>query len=172
MRRARGRVSEYLLKPLDKKVILVVTVIVIATELFMVTDIGPFRFSIGTVVFVYVILSLNHLLIIPTAVLVAVSTLLLRVGLDYFFRLPRDYFTFMTAYQYSGVIYFLLLPILLKPGRIREGACKFSAPLVLYLGGAVTVSNLAEALVRVPYQKIIAIDNTIILVLMSSAYVF
>ena len=172
MRRARDRVSEYLLKPLNKKVILVVTVTVIATELFIVTDIGPFRFSIGTVVFVYAILSLNHLLIIPTAVLVAVSTLLLRVGLDYFFWLPRDYFTFMMAHQYSGVVYFLLLSIILKIGGIREGARKFSVPLILYLGGAVTVSNFAEALVRVPYQEIVVIDNIIILILMSSVQVF
>lgn len=172
MRRARNRVSEYLLKPLNKKVILVVTVTVIATELFIVTDIGPFRFSIGTVVFVYAILSLNHLLIIPTAVLVAVSTLLLRVGLDYFFWLPRDYFTFMMAHQYSGVVYFLLLSIILKIGGIREGARKFSVPLILYLGGAVTVSNFVEALVRVPYQEIVVIDNIIILILMSSVQVF
>ncbi len=172
MRRARNRVSEYLLKPLNKKVILVVTVTVIATELFIVTDIGPFRFSIGTVVFVYAILSLNHLLIIPTAILVAVSTLLLRVGLDYFFWLPRDYFTFMMAHQYSGVVYFLLLSIILKIGGIREGARKFSVPLILYLGGAVTVSNFVEALVRVPYQEIVVIDNIIILILMSSVQVF
>ncbi len=172
MRKARGRVSEYLLKPLNKRVILVVTVTVIATELFIVTDIGPFRFSIGTVVFVYAILSLNHLLIIPTAILVAVATLLLRVGFDYFFWLPNDYFAFMIAHQYSGVIYFLLLSILLKLGGIRKEARKFSAPLVLYLGGSVAVSNFAEALVRVPYHEIIAVDNIIILILMSSVQVF
>lgn len=172
MRRARGGISDYLLKPLNKKVILVVTVTVIATELFIVTDIGPFRFSMGTVVFVYAILSLNHLLIIPTAILVAISTLLLRVVLDYFFWLPRDYFSFMMAHQYSGLVYFLLLSIILKIGGIREGARKFSMPLILYLGAAVTVSNFAEAVVRVPYQEIIVIDNIIILVLMSSVQVF
>jgi len=172
MKRARGGISDYLLKPLNKKVILVVTVTVIATELFIVTDIGPFRFSMGTVVFVYAILSLNHLLIIPTAILVAISTLLLRVVLDYFFWLPRDYFTFMMAHQYSGLVYFLLLSIILKIGGIREGARKFSMPLILYLGAAVTVSNFAEAVVRVPYQEIIVIDNIIILVLMSSVQVF
>ncbi|MGM0689003.1 MAG: sensor histidine kinase [Bacillota bacterium] len=172
MRRARGGISDYLLKPLNKKVILVVTVTVIATELFIVTDIGPFRFSMGTVVFVYAILSLNHLLIIPTAILVAISTLLLRVALDYFFWLPRDYFTFMMAHQYSGLVYFLLLSIILKIGGIREGARKFSVPLILYLGAAITVSNFAEAVVRVPYQEIIVIDNIIILVLMSSVQVF
>ncbi len=172
MKRVRERVSEYLLKPLNKRVILVVTVTVIATELFIVTDIGPFRFSIGTVVFIYAILSLSHLLIIPTAALVAVSTLLLRVGLDYFFWLPRDYFAFMMAHQYSGVIYFLMLSVILRLGGIKEGSRKFSASLIFYLGFAVIAASLAEALVRVPYQEIIALDNLIILVLMSSVQVF
>ena len=85
MSRGWSRVGNSLLKPLNKRVILVVTVTVIATELFIVTDIGPFRFSIGTVMFVYAVLSLHHLLIFPTAALVAAATLLLRIFLDYFF---------------------------------------------------------------------------------------
>jgi two-component system, sensor histidine kinase YcbA len=172
MKRIRGRISEYLLKPLNKRVILVVTVTVIATELFIVTDIGPFRFSIGTVVFVYAILSLNHLLIIPTAILVAVSTLLLRVSFDYFFWIPREYFTYIMAHQYSGVVYFLLLSVILRLGGIRDGSRGFSWPLILYLGGAIAVSNLAEALVRVPYPEIIALDNLVVLILMSAVQVF
>jgi len=127
--RVWGKISEHLLKPLNKRVILVVVVTVIATELFIVTDIGPFRFSIGTVVFVYAILSLNHIMIIPTAVMVAFSTLLLRVGFDYFFWLPREYFNFMVAHQYSGVVYFILLAIILKLGGIREGARNISPAL-------------------------------------------
>ncbi len=148
------------------------TVTVIATELFIVTDIGPFRFSIGTVVFVYAILSLNQLLIIPTAALVAVSTFLLRVSFDYFFWLPREYFVFMLAHQYSGVIYFMLLSVLLRLGRIREYSLKPSAVIMLYLLAAVTVSNLAEALVRVPFHEIATAGNVIILVLMSAVQVF
>ncbi|MBW6462882.1 MAG: sensor histidine kinase [Bacillota bacterium] len=170
--RVWGRISEYLLKPLNKRVILVVVVTVIATELFIVTDIGPFRFSIGTVVFVYAILSLNHILIIPTAVMVAFSTLLLRVGLDYFFWLPREYFNFMVAHQYSGVVYFMLLALILKLGGIREGTRNISLTLVLYLGGAVILSNLAEALVRVSSVDIFTLVNLIILILMSSVQVF
>ncbi len=172
MSKVQDRVSDYLLKPLNKRVILVVTVTVIATELFIVTDIGPFRFSIGTVVFVYAILSLSHLLIIPTAVLVAVSTLLLRIGLDYFFWLPRDYFTFMMAHQYSGAIYFILLSVILKISGIREGTRPFSMPLLLSLALAITASNLVEALVRVPYDEIFGAGNMIILVLMSAVQVF
>jgi hypothetical protein len=128
--RMRSRISESLLKPLNKRVILVVVVTVIATELFIVTDIGPFRFSIGTVVFVYAILSLNHLLIIPTAIMVAFSTLLLRVGFDYFIRLPHEYFSFIMAHQFSGVVYFLLLSLILRVGGIREGSAQCYAHFI------------------------------------------
>lgn len=163
---------EPLLKPLNKRAILVVIITVIASELFIVTAIGPFRFSIGTIVFVYATLSLNKILIIPTAVLVALSTLLLRTGLDYFFWLPRDYFSFMMAHQYSGVVYFILLAILLRLGRIRAGERLFSAPLSLYLGAAVALATVAEALVRVSPAEILAVKNLIILLLMSAVQVF
>jgi two-component system, sensor histidine kinase YcbA len=172
LKKARGIISESLLKPLNKRVFLVVIVTVIATELFIVTDIGPFRFSIGTVVFIYAILSLNQLLIIPTTILVALSTLLLRVGLDYFFWIPREYFNFMMAHQYSGVVYFLILSFILRLGGYRQGERTFTLPLVLFLGGAVTVSTLSEALVRMPSGEIFTGGNLIILILMSAVQVF
>jgi len=172
MKAVRDRISDALFRPLNKKVILVITVTVIASELFIVTDIGPFRFSIGTVVFVYAILSLNHLLILPTAALVAVSTLLIRIGLDYFFWIPPDYFTFMMAHQYSGVVYFLLLALILRLGGVREGARNLQMPLFLFLVLAVTGSSLAEALVRVPWAEAATFNNLIILVVMSSVQVF
>ncbi len=78
----------------------------------------------------------------------------------------------MVAHQYSGVVYFLLLSVLLRLGGIREGARTISLPLVLYLTGAVTIANLAEALVRVPLAEILTPVNIIILVLMSSVQVF
>jgi len=161
-----------LLRPLNRRVILVVTVTVIATELFIVTDIGPFRFSIGTVVFVYAILSIDHFLIIPTALLVAVSTLLLRISLDYFFWLPREYFTFMMAHQYSGFIYFILLSFILKVSKIKTVSGGFTAPLLLSLGGAVAVSNLVEAMVRVPPDEVFNLGNLLILILMAAVQVF
>lgn len=172
MNRVRDRVSESLFKPLNKRVILVVIVTVIATELFIVTDIGPFRFSIGTVIFVYAILSLHHLLIIPTALFVAVFTLLFRVGLDYFLWLPRDYFSLMMAHHYSGVVYFLMLSAILRLGKVGERSRTFSTRLILFLGGAIIVSNLAEALVRVPYREIVVFPNMVVLILMSAVQVF
>lgn len=172
MSRVRKTVSDFLLKPSNKRVILVVTVTVIATELFIVTDIGPFRFSIGTVVFVYAVLSIKNFLIIPTAFLAAVSVFLLRIGLDYFFWLPREYFTFMMAHQYSGFIYFILLSLILKMSKIKTMASGFTAPLLLSLGGAVAVSTLAEALVRVPWGEVLSFDSLIILIIMSAAQVF
>ncbi len=172
MNEVRDRITESLLRPRNKRVLLVVTVTVIASELFIVTDIGPFRFSIGTVVFVYAILSLNHLLILPTAALVAASTLLIRVSMDYFIWLPSDYFTFMTEHQYSGAVYFLLLAVILRLGDIREGARGFTVPLLFFLGGAIAVSNLAEALVRIPLPQVISLENLAILLLMSSVQLF
>jgi two-component system sensor histidine kinase YcbA len=147
-------------------------VTVIATELFIVTDIGPFRFSIGTVVFVYAVLSLHHLLIIPTASLVAISTLLLRVSLDYFFWLQRDYFSFMMAHQYSGAVYFLFLAVILRVGGFKKIARNLSARLVLFMAAAVIASNLVEALVRAPSLKIFSPGNLLILVMMSLVQVF
>ena len=172
MKAVRDRFADALFRPLNKKVILVITVTVIASELFIVTDIGPFRFSIGTVLFVYAILSLNHLLILPTAALVAVSTLLIRISLDYFFWIPPEYFTFMMAHQYSGVVYFLLLALILRLGGVKEGTRNLRMPLFLFLVLAVIGSNLAEALVRVPWVEAVTFNNLIILVIMSSVQVF
>ncbi len=171
MSRGWSEIGDSLLKPLNKRVILVVIVTVIATELFIVTDIGPFRFSIGTVVFIYAVLSLHHLMIFPTASMVAISTLLLRIGLDYFW-LSRDYFSFMLAHQYSGAIYFLLLASILRLVGIKRIGRTFSPRLVLFLGAAVTVSNLVEAVVRAPATETFTPTNLFILVLMSSVQVF
>ncbi len=78
----------------------------------------------------------------------------------------------MMAHQYSGVIYFLVLSIILRVGGIRKGAHRNSSQLLLVLGIAITVSNLSEALVRVSYDEIIALNNLIILVAMSAVQVF
>lgn len=172
MREVQSRVSDSLLRPLNKRIILVVIVTVIATELFIVTDIGPFRFSIGTVVFIYAILSLHHLLVIPTAILVALSTFLLRVGLDYFFWLPRDYFTFMMAHHYSGVVYFLVLSITLHLSGVRRGSLSPGVSFYPVLGAALAFSTLAEALVRVSPGTIFSLENLIILLFMSAVQVF
>lgn len=172
MNKGWSQIGDSLLKPLNKRVILVVTVTVIATELFIVTDIGPFRFSIGTVVFVYAVLSLHHLLIIPTAALVAVATLLLRISLDYFFWLPPEYFTFMMAHQYSGAVYFLFLAAVLRLVGIKAIGRTISVRLVFFLGAAVILANFIEAIVRAPLGEIFTSGNLLILVLMSLVQVF
>ncbi len=172
MNRVRVKISDYLLNPLNKRVILIVTVTVIATELFIVTDIGPFRFSIGTVVFIYAIFTIHHLLIIPTAIMVALSTLLLRVGLDYFLWLPRDYFTLMMSHHYAGVVYFLLLSLIIKISGIRKRFRGFTASVIIFTGLAVALSNLVEALVRVPLQEVFSLPNMLVLLLMSAVQVF
>ncbi len=55
---------------------------------------------------------------------------------------------------------------------MRKGTRRYSLPLLLVLGIAITVSNLSEALVRVPYDEILALDNLIILIAMSAVQVF
>lgn len=123
-------------------------------------------------VFVYAVLGLHHIVVIPTALLVAISTFLLRVSLDYFFWLPGDYSSFVVAHQYSGAIYFLLLSVILRVGGIKKIAPSFSVRLVLLMGGAVVAANLAEALVRNPSWEIFSPGNMIILLIMSSVQVF
>lgn len=78
----------------------------------------------------------------------------------------------MVAHQYSGLVYFLLLSILLLIGGIREGARNVPVPLAIYLIGAVTLANLVEALVRVPGEYIFTPGNIVVLLLMSSVQVF
>ncbi len=104
--------------------------------------------------------------------MVAFSTLLLRVGFDYFIWLPHEYSNFIMAHQFSGVVYFLLLSIILRLGGIREGARNITLAVFLYLLGAVAVSNFAEALVRTPVNLILTPGNVIVLVLMSAVQVF
>lgn len=55
---------------------------------------------------------------------------------------------------------------------MRKGAHRHSLPLLLVLGVAITVSNFSEALVRVPFDEIVALNNLIILVSMSAVQVF
>lgn len=55
---------------------------------------------------------------------------------------------------------------------MRKGTRRYSLPLLLVLGIAITVSNLSEALVRVPYDEIVALNNLIILIAMSAVQVF
>ncbi len=172
MSRGWSQIGDSLLKSLNKKVILVVTVTVIASELFIVTDIGPFRFSIGTVVFVYAVLSLHHLLIWPTAILVAAVTLLLRIPFYYFTWLPQEYFAFMLSHRYSGAVYFLFLAVLLRLAGIKEIGRAISWRLVFFLAASVTSANFVEAIVRVPLGEIITPGNLFILVIMSLVQVF
>ncbi len=172
MSRGWSQIGDSLLKPLNKKVILVVTVTVIASELFIVTDIGPFRFSIGTVVFVYAVLSLHHLLILPTAILVASATLLLRISLNFFAWLPADYFAFMLSHHYSGALYFLFLALVLRLAGIKEIGRLVSWRLVLFLAASVSSATFVEAAVRVPLGEIITPGNLFILVVMSLVQVF
>lgn len=168
----QSSLTDYLLKPLNRSVFFVVLVTVIAAELFIETASGSFRFSIGTVVFVYAVLSLNQLPVLLTALLVALSALPLSIALDNFVWLPREHFTLLLADHYSGGAGFLLLALLLILGGVRKGTRRFSARMLICLGLAVAVSNLVEALVRVPSLEMITAGSLMILLLMSAGQVF
>jgi len=172
MRRARSSLAEQLLKPLSKRVFLVVVVTVIASELFIVSDLGSFRFSVGTIIFVYAALSLNQLLILPAALLVGLSTVLLRLTVEYFFFLSAESFSFSLPHYYSGAFGFLLLALFLLPGKIRERERLFSLPFFLYLVLAVTIANFGEALIRLSPAAVFTGGGFILLPLVSAIQVF
>lgn len=123
-------------------------------------------------VFIYAVLSLHHMLVIPTAAMVAASTLVLRVFLDYFFWTPSEYFSIMLAHQYSGAVYFLTLALILRLSGIKKLSRRLSLRLALLMLGAVSAANLVEALVRVPALDIVSAEKLLILVLMSAVQVF
>lgn len=172
MRRALDRLTEYLLKTLNKKVILVVTVTAIVTELFAATEIGPFRFSIGAIVFICAILSFHQLPIITTAVLVVISSFLLRVGLVFFISSHHVQFSLTLDNYYSNLVFFISLSILLSLVNIRKIPRRITLLMCLYLWFALTIANLAEALIRLPGQELMIIDNICILFLMAAVQVF
>ncbi len=172
MRRARSSLAEKLLKPLGKRVFLIVVVTVIASELFIASDIGFFRFSVGTIIFVYAALSLNQLLILPAAVLVGLSTIVLRLAVDHFLSLTAESISFYLPHYYSGAFGFLLLALFLVPGRIRERKRLFSVPFFLYLVLAVTISNFGEALIRIAPETLFTGGGLVLLPLVSAIQVF
>jgi two-component system, sensor histidine kinase YcbA len=159
-------------KPLGKRVFLIVVVTVIASELFIAGDIGSFRFSVGTIIFVYAALSLNQLLILPAALLVGLSTIILRLAVDHFFILAAENTSFYLAHYYSGAFGFLLLALFLVPGKIRGRERLFSAPFFIYLVLAVTISNLGEALIRVGPEVVFTGNGLMLLPLISAVQVF
>jgi len=172
MRRVRSSFAETLLKPQGKRVFLIVVVTVIASELFFVSDVGSFRFSLGLIIFVYAALSLNQLLVIPAALLVGLSTIMLRLVVDHFFFLSPEKSSFYLPYYFSGAFSFLLLAIFLLPGRIRERDRLSSLPFFLYLVLAVTIANLGEALIRIYPEPVFMGGSLILLPLLSAIQVF
>jgi two-component system, sensor histidine kinase YcbA len=172
MRRARSSLAEKLLKPLGKRVFLIVVVTVMASELFVAGDIGPFRFSVGTIIFVYAALSLNQLLILPAALLIGLTTIILRLAVDHFLFLSAESTSFYFSYYYSGAFGFLLLALFLIPGKIRGRERQFTVPFFIYLVLAVTISNFGEALIRVGPEAVFTGNGLILLPLISAVQVF
>ena len=108
----------------------------------------------------------------PTAILVAVATLLLRISFNYFTWLPADYFAFMISHRYSGAVYFLFLAAIFRLAGVKETGRTISWRLVFFLAASVTGANFVEAIVRVPLGEIITPGNLFILLIMSLVQVF
>jgi len=141
--------------------------------LFIVTDMGPFRFSIGTAVFIFAILNLHDLFILPTATLLALVILFLRIFIDYFSGSPAGDFN-LEIHQFSGALYFLVLSVILRAGGLKKMATAWPFPvkLVMLMGLAVMAANFLEAAMRVPVTEILTFENTGVLLLMSAVQVF
>ena len=133
---------------------------------------GPFRFSIGTVLFVYAVLSLNQLLIIPAALMVGFFIFLLRLTLDHFILLPTENFLFCLPHHFSGALGFLFLGLFLYFGKIGDRERRFSLFFILSLVLAVTASNLVEALIRLSPAEVIGGGGFIYLPLVSAVQIF
>jgi len=133
---------------------------------------GPFRFSIGTVLFVYTVLSLNQLLTIPTALMVGFIVFLLRLTLDHLILLPGESLLFCLPHHFSGALGFMLLGLFLYFGKIGERERRFSLVFILYLVLAVMASNLGEALIRLSPAEVIGGGGFIYLPLVSAVQVF
>lgn len=161
------------MKQYNKRIMLIVAVTAIAGEVF-VDGIGtPFRFTIGTAIFLYAILSLPDLLIIPTGALVAFFTFVIRVLLDFFIRLPYESFAFIIADRFPGAIYFIVLALALKYGRIKKFVGRpFSVSLILLMFFALLISYMFELLFRDGFAPLFSVYNILTLLLVAGVQVF
>ena len=132
-----------------KQVFLVVAVTAIAGEIFIYPLGQAFQLSIASAVFMYAILSLPNLLIIPTGSLSALSIFALGVFLDYLFRYPGLPLEAVLSDRLPGILYFVLLAILLKAGGVKRYA---GLPFSLRLAGFMTLADLFAKLAEILFR--------------------
>ncbi len=132
-----------------KQVFLVVAVTTIAGEIFIYPMEHVLQFSIASAVFMYAILSLPDLLIIPTGSLSALCIFILGTFLDFFIRYPELPLEVIISERFLGVLYFVILAIMLKVGGVKKFAgLPFSKRLAGLMIAADLIAKITEVLFR------------------------
>ncbi len=136
-----------------KQALLVVAVTTIAGEILIYpSDLG-FKYSIASAVFMYSILSLPNLLIIPTGSLSALCIFGMGVFLDFFLRSPDLPLQMIFGDRFLEVLYFVFLAVILQVGGIN----KFSGlPFSARLGGFMVAADLSAKLLEVTFRGALA----------------
>jgi len=136
-----------------KQALLVVAVTTIAGEILIYpSDLG-FKYSIASAVFMYSILSLPNLLIIPTGSLSALCIFGMGVFLDFFLRSPDLPLQMIIGDRFLEVLYFVFLAVILQVGGIN----KFSGlPFSARLGGFMVAADLSAKLLEVTFRGALA----------------
>ena len=156
-----------------KQVFWVVAAATLASGMLIYPLENTLRFSVSSAIFMYAILSLPALLIIPTGSFLALSTFASGTLLDYFFRFPELPLEVIVQNQLPGVLYFVILAVILKAGGIKRFA---GLPFSLNLAGLMITANLSAKLVALLLQgeflTLLAPENLLLLLLSSFIQVF
>ncbi len=156
-----------------KQVFWVIAAATVASGMLIYPLENTLRFSVASAIFMYAILSLPALLIIPTGSLLALSTFASGTLLDYFFKFPELPLGVIAQTQLPGVLYFVILAVILKVGGIKRFA---GLPFSLHLAGLMITANLSAKLIALILQgeflSLLAPENLLILLLSSFIQVF
>ncbi|MCD5401591.1 ATP-binding protein [candidate division NPL-UPA2 bacterium] len=157
----------------SKQVFWVVAAATIASNILAYPLGNALHFSVASAIFMYAILSLPALLIIPTGSFLALSTFVSGTLLDYFFKFPELPLEVIAQNRLPGILYFIVLAIILKAGGIKRFA---GLPFSLNLAGLMIVADLtakvAELILQGEFLSLLAPENLLILLLSSFIQVF
>jgi two-component system, sensor histidine kinase YcbA len=135
-----------------KQALMVVAVTTIAGEILIYPSGHTFQFSIASAVFMYSILSLPNLLIIPTGSLSALCIFVMGVLLDSFLRSPELPLELIVGDRFLEVLYFVFLAVFLQLGGIN----KFSGmPFTARLAGFMVAADLSAKLLEVSFRGVL-----------------
>ncbi len=132
-----------------KQIFLVVAVTTIASEILIYPVNRAYQFSIANAVFMYAVLSLPELLIIPTGSLSALCIFIMGVSLDYFFIFPELPLEVIVRDRFLGVLYFVILAVLLKAGKVKNYS---GMPFTFQLARLMIFADLTAKLVEIFFR--------------------